>query len=56
MARNVKQKKKLKKIEQKYDKLIAETLKAYQDRTMAELWVELDRLKEEMGKELNEVN
>lgn len=41
------------KIIAKYDKLVAKTLEEYKDRTMGELWVELDRLKAEMAKELN---
>lgn len=41
-------------IERKYDKLIAKTLERMKDNTMQELWVELDKLKLQMGKELIE--
>jgi hypothetical protein len=55
MARNVRQKRKLKAIEKKYDKLIGDMLEEYSDKTMEELWGALDRLKEQMGQEINEI-
>lgn len=42
------QKIKRKRIEKKYSKLIDETIQRMQDVTMGELWVELDKLKEQM--------
>ena len=35
-------------IEKKYDKLIAETIKRMKESTMGELWAELDKLKAQM--------
>lgn len=55
MARNVRQKRQLKIIEKKYDKLIAEVLEKYRDKTMEELWGALDELKQQMGQEINEI-
>lgn len=56
MASNVKFKRKLAKIEKKYDVIIGEVLKRNQNKTMGELWGELDQVKEQMGKEIDEVN
>lgn len=56
MARNVKFKRRLKKIEQKYDKIIGEVIERNKDKTMGELWGELDQVKEQMGKEIDEIN
>lgn len=41
-------------VEAKYSKKIARLLNKYADRTMKELWVELDKLKERMAVELAE--
>lgn len=56
MARNVKFKRKLAKIEEKYDKIIGEVLERNKNKTMGELWGELDQVKEQMGKEIDEIN
>lgn len=56
MATNVKLKRRLAKIEKKYDEIIGELLKKYRHKTMGELWGELDKVKEQMGKEINEIN
>lgn len=56
MARNVKFKRRLKKIEQKYEKIIGEVIERNKDKTMGELWGELDQVKEQMGKEIDEIN
>lgn len=56
MASNVKFKRKMAKIEKKYDVIIGEVLKRNQNKTMGELWGELDQVKEQMGKEIDEVN
>lgn len=42
-------------LESKYERKIAKTIKAYGDNTMAELWEALDKLKEEMRKEVEEL-
>lgn len=42
------QKIKRKRIEKKYSKLIDETIQSMQSATMGELWIELDKLKEQM--------
>lgn len=36
----------------KYSKLIDRAVKKYSDKTMGELWVELDKIKERMREEL----
>lgn len=56
MASNVKFKRKMAKIEKKYDVIIGEVLKRNQNKTMGELWGELDQVKEQMGKEIDEIN
>ena len=56
MASNVKFKRRLAKIEKKYDAIIGELLIKYRNKTMGELWGELDKVKEQMGKEINEIN
>lgn len=56
MAQNVKFKRRLAKIEKKYDKIIGELLVKYRNKTMGELWGELDHVKEQMGKEIDEIN
>lgn len=56
MARNVKFKRRLKKIEEKYEKIIGEVIERNKDKTMGELWGELDQVKEQMGKEIDEIN
>lgn len=46
---------KMRLLENKYEKKIAKTIKAYGDNTMAELWEALDKLKEEMRKEVEKL-
>lgn len=41
-------------IEKKYTKLIDKKIKSMKDKTMTELWTELDKLKEQMSKEFEE--
>lgn len=42
-------------IENKYSRKVDKLIQRYQDKTMQELWVELDKLKEKMRKELAEI-
>lgn len=42
-------------IEKKYSRRIAKLFERYADKTMGELWVELDKLKEKMAKEMAEI-
>lgn len=49
------QKQQLAIIEAKYDVKIQKTLRAYNDKTMEELWIALDLLKEQMSKELEQL-
>lgn len=42
-------------IENKYSRRVDKLIQRYQDKTMQELWVELDKLKEKMRKELAEI-
>lgn len=44
--------KKQRRIEKKYERLIAQAIEDYKDKTMEELFKYLDELKEEMKKEL----
>lgn len=46
MAISLKDKKR--KIERKYGHLISKTIERMKDKTMAELWMELDKLEEQM--------
>lgn len=41
-------------IEKKYSRLIGKKIKAMKDNTMTELWIELDKLKEQMDKEFEQ--
>lgn len=50
---NLKKRRKQKEIEAKYEKLIGDTIERMKENTMAELWVELEKLKMEMGKEFD---
>lgn len=52
MASNVKVR--LNRLEKKYSKLINECIKRNKDKTMQELWVELDKIKADMKAELEE--
>lgn len=45
---------KLKRIEKKYNALVAECIKRNKDKTMQELWVELDKIKADMKAEMEE--
>ena len=45
----------LKDIENKYSKKIDKLLDKMQNATMGELWVELDKLKDKMQKEMDEI-
>lgn len=42
-------------IENKYSRKVDKLIQRYQDRTMQELWVELDKLKAKMKEELAEI-
>lgn len=42
-------------IENKYSRKIEKLLVKYADKTMSELWVELDKLKANMKKEMEEI-
>lgn len=46
---------KMRLLENKYERKIAKTFKAYGNKTMGELWEALDKLKEEMRKEVEEL-
>ena len=52
MASN--EKVRLNRLEKKYSKLINECIKRNKDKTMQELWVELDKIKADMKAELEE--
>ena len=45
---------KMNRLEKKYSKLIDECIKRNKDKTMQELWVELDKIKADMKAELEE--
>ena len=47
--------KNIKQIEKKYSKKIETLLEVMKDNTMEELWVELDKLKEQMRKDLEQI-
>ena len=49
-----KEKVRLNRLEKKYSKLIDECIKRNKDKTMQELWVELDKIKADMKAELEE--
>lgn len=49
-----KEKVRLNRLEKKYSKLINECIKRNKDKTMQELWVELDKIKADMKAELEE--
>ena len=49
------QKVKMHRLEKKYSKIIEKTLKEYKDKTMEELWVELDRIKAELKEEMDAI-
>lgn len=40
-------------IEKKYERRIGNTIKRMKNKSMAELWVEFDKLKEQMRKDLS---
>ena len=44
----------LNRLEKKYSKLIDECIKRNKDKTMQELWVELDKIKADMKAEMEE--
>lgn len=52
MASN--EKVRLNRLEKKYSKLINECIKRNKDKTMQELWVELDKIKADMKVEMEE--
>lgn len=52
MASN--EKVRLNRLEKKYSKLINECIKRNKDKTMQELWVELDKIKADMKAEMEE--
>ena len=45
---------KMNRLEKKYSKLINECIKRNKDKTMQELWVELDKIKADMKVEMEE--
>ena len=45
---------KMNRLEKKYSKLIDECIKRNKDKTMQELWVELDKIKADMKTEMEE--
>lgn len=45
----------LKGVERKYSKKIGQLLDKMQNNTMEELWAELDKLKQQMKKEMDEI-
>lgn len=45
----------LKEVERKYSKKIGKLLDKMQNNTMEELWVELDKIKQQMQKEMDEI-
>ena len=45
---------KMNRLEKKYSKLINECIKRNKDKTMQELWVELDKIKADMKTEMEE--
>ena len=45
---------KMNRLEKKYSKLIDECIKRNKDKTMQELWVELDKIKADMKAEMEE--
>lgn len=49
-----KEKVRLNRLEKKYSKLIDECIKRNKNKTMQELWVELDKIKADMKAELEE--
>ena len=49
-----KEKVRLNRLEKKYSKLIDECIKRNKDKTMQELWVELDKIKADMKAEMEE--
>lgn len=49
-----KEKVRLNRLEKKYSKLINECIKRNKDKTMQELWVELDKIKADMKTEMEE--
>lgn len=49
-----KEKVRLNRLEKKYSKLIDECIKRNKDKTMQELWVELDKIKADMKTEMEE--
>lgn len=49
-----KEKVRLNRLEKKYSKLINECIKRNKDKTMQELWVELDKIKADMKAEMEE--
>jgi predicted HTH transcriptional regulator len=55
MAKRKTQNEKMELLERKYERKIAKTIKAYGNRTMGELWEALDKLKEEMRKEVEKI-
>lgn len=55
MAKKKSKEEKMQLLEKKYERKIAKTMRAYGNRTMGELWEALDKLKEEMRKEVEEL-
>lgn len=42
-------------IEKKYEKIIAQVIEEYKNKSMEEFWAKLDEIKAQMGKELDGV-
>lgn len=55
MAKRKSKEEKIELLEQKYSTKIAKLIKAYENKTMGELWERLDKLKEQMAKELEAI-
>ena len=55
MAKRKSKEEKIALLEQKYSARIAKIVKAYENRTMGELWERLDKLKEQLAKELEQI-
>lgn len=55
MAKRKSKEEKIEQLENKYSVKIAKLIKAYENKTMGELWERLDKLKEQMAKELEAI-
>ena len=55
MAKRKSKEEKIELLEQKYSVRIAKIVKAYENKTMGELWERLDKLKEQLAKELEKI-